>query len=101
GEFMLLAHPNQRDALERMLKSQKSLTAAVQPAREWLDAQDISGVVTEQGVKFGLGMSLGLLGSSSPMQEGQIKATYTEIEKNVKLIAFGGRGEKEGNPRLA
>jgi hypothetical protein len=104
GDFALLAPPEQRAALEQVLNSRKGITAAVQPARDWLAEQDIAGVCTHHGVQVGLAMFLGGPGGavqgSTPGQYAKLKATYAELEKNVKLIAFGGRLGTDGNPRL-
>jgi hypothetical protein len=102
GEFVVLASPENRDALERVLKSQKSIAASVQPARDWLAEQDISGVCTQNGVKVGLLMLLiGVIGDSTGDQAKRMMATFAEVEKNVKLVAFGGRIEEAGHCRLS
>ncbi len=100
GDFVLLADPKHRDALERVLKSRKGVSAAVQPAREWLESQEIFGAVTEQGIEFGLGMYLGFFGVNTPQQEEQIKLTFKDIQKNVKLIAFGAHVDQDVGTRL-
>jgi hypothetical protein len=102
GDFMLVATPSERDALERVLASKTSIAAAVQPARDWLAEQDISGVCTQRGVKevgvilMGVGVA-----SSTEGQAKRMKETFAEVEKNVKLIAFGGRIDEPGHWRLA
>src|ERR1700677_2492258 len=58
GDFVLLASLDDRDALEQILDSKQSVAASAQPAREWLDEQDICGVCTQHGVEFGIGMGL-------------------------------------------
>jgi hypothetical protein len=102
--FALLTATDNRDGLKHVLSARKSITAKVQQASPWLAEQDIAGVCTDHGVKFGLGMGLrtpaGGVGSSTPEQVAQMKATFAEVEKNVKLIAFGGGFDKEGNSRL-
>ena len=40
------------------------------------------------------------IASSTPGQTERMKQSYSEMEKNVKLIAFGGRIDKEGHSRL-
>src|SRR5207244_6079665 len=61
-------------------------------------------VCTDKGVKFGLALMLttpaGGAGSSTPEQVATMKAVYDDVDKNVKLVAFGGRIEKEGHSRL-
>src|SRR5206468_1030012 len=82
----------------------KSLTAALQPARDWMEKQDVAGASTHNGVKAGLAMMLagpgGGVGSSTEGQEARMKETFAEVEKNVQLIAFGASIEKEGHNRL-
>jgi hypothetical protein len=104
GEFALLTTPDNRDALQRVLTASKNIAAMAEPAKAWLAEQDIFGLCTHHGIKIGLAMGLntpaGGAGSSTPEQHAVMKATYADIEKNVKLIAFGGRIEKEGHSRL-
>jgi hypothetical protein len=102
--FALLASPDNREGLQRLLSARKSIAGVAQPAQTWLAEQDIFGVCTDKGVKFGLALMLmtpaGGAGSSTPEQVAAMKATYDEVDKNVKLVAFGGRIEKEGHSRL-
>ena len=104
GDFVLLASPADRDALEQILDSKKSVAASAQPAHEWLDEQDICGVCTPTGIDFGIAMFLGgpegVIGVSTPGQLATMKTTFAEMQKNVTLIAFGTRIEKEGHARL-
>jgi hypothetical protein len=104
GDYALIAHPEQRGALERVLHSRKSITSSLEPARDWLAGQDIAGVCTHQGVHVGLAMVLagpgGAIESSTPGQHARLKETFAELEKNVRLIAFGARIEQEGHARL-
>jgi hypothetical protein len=101
GDFVLLARPKDRGALEQVLKSQKSIAASVEPVREWLDQQHISGVCTQRGLhKAGLGMMGAGVEDDTPGQFGSLKDTFAEVEKNVKLIAFGGHIDEGGHPRL-
>ena len=104
GDFVLLASLEDRDALEQILDSKQSIVASLEPARKWLDEQDICGVCSQHGVKFGIAMMLsgpnGMLGSSTSGQLANMKSTFADMEKNVKLIAFGSRIEKEGHARL-
>jgi hypothetical protein len=105
GDFVLLAPPESRAGLESVLKSKKDITGSMKDVREWLDQQDIAGAITNAGVNFGLGLFIGGpgggTGSTSPEQFNQLKATFTELEKNVKVITFGGRIEKERHWRLS
>jgi hypothetical protein len=102
--FALLAAPECREGLVQVLASKKSITAGVQQASKWLAEQDIAGVCTDHGVKFGLAMALstpaGGAAGSTPEQVAQMKAMFAEVEKNVKLVAFGAGFDKEGNSRL-
>jgi hypothetical protein len=104
GDFVLLASPDNRQGLETILSSRKSIAASLQTAQDWLAEQDVCGVCTEHGVKVGLGMFFGGPGgaaqSTTPGQAARIKETYAEVEKNLKLVAFGGRIEKAGHWRL-
>ena len=104
GEFVLLASLDDRDALEQILDSKQSITASVQQASKWLDEQDICGVCTQNGIEFGIGMGLagpeGGIGIGTADQFDSMKATFTEMKKNIKLIVFGSRIEKEGDARL-
>ncbi|MBO0700892.1 MAG: hypothetical protein J2P46_21030, partial [Zavarzinella sp.] len=101
GDFVLLARPRDRDALDKVLKSKQSIAPALQPAREWLDQQDISGVCTQRGLhKAGLFMMGAGVESGTPEQVGGLKDTFAEVEKNVKLIAFAGNIDHAGHPRL-
>jgi hypothetical protein len=102
GDFVLLARPKDREALEHVMKSKTSIAASLQPAREWLDQQEISGVCTQHGVrKAGLYMMGAGVESGSPGQFAGLKDTFAEVEKNVKLIAFAGNVEQGGHPRLS
>jgi hypothetical protein len=102
GEFVVLAPPKHREALTRVLGSRKSIAASVQPARGWLDEQDVSGVCTHNGVKKVELLMMGAgVASSTPGQAQRMKETFAEVEKNVKLVAFGGRIEEAGHWRLA
>ncbi len=105
GDFVLLAPPESRAGLEAVVRSSKSITASLQPVQEWLDKQDMAGICTDHGVSAGLAMFLngpgGGVESSTPGQFKQLKATFADVEKNVKLIAFGGQIEKAGHMRLA
>src|SRR5205823_62457 len=98
------ASPEQRRTLEQVLGSRKSISASLQAARGWLAEQDVSGVCTHHGVKVGLAMLLagpgGGVESSTPGQYARLKEAYADVEKNVRLITFGARIEKEGHPRL-
>jgi hypothetical protein len=102
GDFVLLATPPNRDALERVLASKKSIRPSVEQACDWLAEQDISGVCTQRGVKkvvlilMGVGVAGGTEGQAKRMKE-----TFAEVEKNVKLIAFGGRIDEPGHWRLS
>jgi hypothetical protein len=102
--FVLLTPPDSRDGLERVLTSRKGIAALVQPARAWMDEQDVSGVCTDKGVQVGLAMLLtspaGSAQSSTPGQYADMKAVYADVEKNVRLIAFGARFEQDGHSRL-
>ena len=104
-DFILLTHTGGRAGLEAVLNSKKSIAATLEPVRDWLDKQDMSGICTDHGVRTGLAMFLGGPGgsveTSSPGQFAQMKATFAEVEKNVKLIAFGGQIEKDGHARLS
>jgi len=104
GDFVLLAAMDDRHALEKILDAKESVASVLKPAREWLDEQDISGVCTPTGVKFGIAMILagptGIVGSSTPGQVARMKETFAEAERNIKLVAFGSRIEKEGHARL-
>jgi hypothetical protein len=104
GDFVLLTSPETREPLERVLKARASVTPALKPARDWLGKQDISGVCTHHGIQVGLAMILGGPGGavdeSTPRQYAELKGTFADIEKNVQLIAFGARIEKEGHSRL-
>jgi len=103
-QFVLLAQPAQKGALERVVESRESLVDTLKPAREWLGEQDIAGVCTQDGVKVGLGLFVGnpylAAGSSSPEQAELMKETFAEAEKNVQFVAFGGHISDEGNSRL-
>jgi hypothetical protein len=105
GDFVLRAPPESRSGLEAVVRSNKSIAASLRPAQAWLDEYDMAGICTEHGVSAGLAMFLngpgGGVETSTPGQLEQLKATFAEVEKNVKLIAFGGRIDKEGHPRLA
>jgi len=72
---------------------------------EWLGQQDIAGFITNSGVQFGLGLFLGGpgggTGATSPEQAAQLKGTFADVEKNVRLITFGGRIEKDRHWRLS
>jgi len=104
GDFALLTVPDQREVLQRVLDSRQSIGRMVQPALKWLDEQDIAGVCTNTGIKVGLAMILSTpAGGAESDTRGQfekMKATFGDFEKNVTLIAFGGRLEKEGHSRL-
>jgi hypothetical protein len=100
GDFVLVTPPGNRAALEHILKSTKSIAASLKPARAWLDQQDVFGVCTDHGVKVGLAMIVGGFPSTTPGQLSRIKETFAEVEKNLTLIAFGARIEKERNWRL-
>lgn len=100
GDFAVLGSPDQRELLEKVLSSPRSMRAALQPARDWLAEQDICGVCSHKGVHAGLAMLLagpgGGVVSTTSGQYGKMKATYAEVEKNVKFIAFGARIDKAG-----
>jgi hypothetical protein len=91
SDFVLLTTLESRDQLQRVLSAKKSIATIVEPARIWLDEQDICGTCTPAGMK--IGFPLLLIGP-----EGQ--PFGKDFEKNVKLIAFGARIEKEGHSRL-
>src|SRR5205807_5381870 len=63
-----------------------------------------SGVCTDRGIKVGLGLLVAnayhAAGSDTRQQSKQLEAAFTDIDKNVKLIAFGGHIDKEGHSRL-
>jgi uncharacterized protein (TIGR03067 family) len=105
GDFVLLAPPQGRAGLEAVVNSKKSVAATLQPVQDWLAEQDIFGICTDHGVSAGLAMFLqgpgGGVQTSSPGQYAQLKATFAEVEKNVKLIAFGARIDNDGHARLA
>jgi hypothetical protein len=104
GDFVLLASPEGRDALERVLNARKSVVEALQPGLSWMEEQDVAGGSTHQGVKAGLAMILagpgGIAGSSTQGQEARMKEAFTDLEKNIQLITFGARIDKEGHNRL-
>src|SRR5207249_3822188 len=104
NDFALLTDPDNRAGLQQVLSARKSIAGVAQPAQAWLAEQDIFGVCTDKGVKFGLALMLmtpaGGAGSSTPEQVAAMKAAYDDVDKNIKLIAFGGRIEKEGHSRL-
>src|SRR5262249_54681994 len=58
NEFALLAPPENREALQHVLSASKSIAGVAQPAHDWLAEQDIFGVCTDKGVKFGLALML-------------------------------------------
>jgi hypothetical protein len=89
--FVLLTAFESKDQLQRVLSAKKSIASIVEPAKTWLDEQDICGTVTAAGMK--IGFPLMLIGP-----EGQ--PFGKDFAKNVKLIAFGARIEKEGHARL-
>jgi hypothetical protein len=89
--FVLLTMLDSRDQLQRVLSAKKSIASMVEPAKTWLDEQDICGTCTAAGMK--MGFPLMLMGS-----DGQ--PFGRDFEKNVKLVAFGARIEKEGHTRL-
>lgn len=89
--FVLLTAVESKDQLQRVLSAKKSIASIVEPAKAWLDEQDICGTVTAVGMK--IGFPLLLMGP-----EGQ--PFGKDFAKNVKLVAFGARIEKEGHSRL-
>ena len=105
GDFVLLALMDSRAGLESVLHAKKDITASLKGTEEWLGQQDMAGFITNSGVQFGLGLFLGGpgggTGSTSPEQAAQLKATFAEVEKNVRLITFGGRIEKDRHWRLS
>ena len=105
GDFVLLAPMEGRAGLESVLHARKDITATLTGTEDWLGRQDIAGFITNAGVQFGLGLFLGGpgggTGATSPEQAAQLKATFADVEKNVRLITFGGRIEKECHWRLS
>jgi hypothetical protein len=105
GDFVLLAPPEGRAGLEAVLNAKKDITATLKGTEDWLGEQDIAGFITNSGVQFGLGLFLGGpgggTGSTSPEQAAQLKSTFAEVEKNVRLITFGGRIEKDRHWRIS
>jgi hypothetical protein len=89
--FVLLTAVDSKDQLQRVLSAKKSIASIVEPAKTWLDEQDICGICTAAGMK--IGFPLMLMGP-----EGQ--PFGKDFAKNVKLVAFGARIEKEGHARL-
>jgi hypothetical protein len=105
GDFVLLAPMEGRAGLESVLNAKKDIRATLKGTEDWLGQQDIAGFITNSGVQFGLGLFLGGpgggTGSTSPEQAAQLKATFAEVERNVRLITFGGRIEKDLHWRLS
>jgi hypothetical protein len=105
GDFVLLAPMEGRAGLESVLNAKKDITVKLKGTEDWLGQQDIAGFITNAGVQFGLGLFLGGpgggTGSTSPEQAAQLKATFAEVQKNVRLITFGGRIEKGHHWRLS
>jgi hypothetical protein len=52
GNYAIMAAVADRALLERALKTEKSLAAAVEPIAAWLKENDASGVLTPSGVKL-------------------------------------------------
>jgi hypothetical protein len=89
--FVLVTTLESRDQLQRVLAAKKSIASMVEPAKTWLDEQDICGACTPAGMKAGFPLMC-----SDPDGQPFIK----DFKKNVKLVAFGARIEKEGNARF-
>ena len=89
--FVLLTTLASEDQLKRVLSAKKSIASMVEPAKTWLDEQDICGVCTPAGLKVRFPFML-----NDPAGQPFIK----DFDKNVKLVAFGARIEKEGHARL-
>ena len=89
--FVLLTTLDSKDQLQRVLSAKKSIATMAEPAKTWLDEQDICGVCTPAGLKVRLPFLL-----NDPAGQPFIK----DFDRNVKLIAFGARIEKEGDARL-
>jgi hypothetical protein len=105
GDFVLLATMEGRAGLESVLHAKKDITVTLKGTEDWLGRQDIAGFITNSGVQFGLGLFLGGpgggTGATSPEQAAQLKASFADVEKNVRLITFGGRIEKGHDWRLS
>jgi hypothetical protein len=89
--FVLVTTIESRDQLQRVLSAKKSIATIVEPARTWLDEQEICGACTPAGLKVRFPYTL-----NDPAGQPFIK----DFEKNVKFVAFGARIEKEGHARL-
>jgi len=98
GNFVLLAPPTARAALEKAMSTKESLRPALSTVTGWLGEQDISAVCTDKGVHVLAGAHPFL--AAGPGNKGEEKTLQAEVEKNVRCVAVGGRIEKEGHPRL-
>ena len=89
--FVLLTTAESKDELQRVLSAKKSIATMTEPAKTWLDEQDICGACTPAGLKVRFPYML-----NDPAGQPFIK----DFEKNVKFVVFGARIEKEGHSRL-
>jgi len=102
GNFLLITQregtfweSNAKEALQSVVASKQSLKTALQPAQTWLDEQDLAGICTDKGISHGLGLFMagggGAASSDTKGQAEQLKGAFADLEKNVNLVAFGGK----------
>jgi len=51
--FVLVTMVDSKDQLQRVLSARKNITSLIEPAKTWLDEQDVCGAVTRRGRKLG------------------------------------------------
>jgi hypothetical protein len=104
GNFLLITQrdgtfwpSNAKESLRMIVASKQSLKTALQPAKTWLDEQDLAGICTDKGISHGLGLFMagggGAASSDTKGQADQLKGAFADLEKNVNLVAFGGKIE--------
>src|SRR5262249_46460022 len=101
GNFLLMTPRNGtfyesdgKEALRFVVASKQSLKSALEPVKDWLEQQDLAGICTDKGISHGLGLFMagggGAASSDTKSQAGQLKAAFADLEKNMRLVAFGG-----------
>lgn len=116
GNFAVLADANDRDVLERALKSTKNLATWAEPIEAWLSENDAAGVLTGHGIKLvGAKMREGLeqarqnllnlppeaqfVGKFFDAVEGCIKSVETDVTHAGQAVRIDPQGNIHFNAR--